>query len=397
MAEADQKYSYVQGIAEAVSKMTNPRLTDIDYAEGWTSCQYCNTSIKWMFYITDVIAEPEKGPQHMYDKSTEIFVGSECIKHFAKYISLDKWKLDRVLSYFNKYQELQRELKTRPTARIEISKLEEEIKKAKDELDKRHAKVAAEQLVKVNALMKLTTAPGAPLTVSNWDKEFIASVNSQLAYNGGRPLSDKQMKIVDEFTVKYDTANLPPAYLEQFKKEAELQQAKLDEDKKLLNQLMDLRLSLYDRPFISSLTEWVSKGQPLTVNQRNAAFKVMEKYQKQIGQVETIAPGVYETNEGVFVVKLTQDKERVYAKKLVESPNRLTESGEIVQFDFQYAPGAVYRISPEQLMPLERARELMIKYGHCIVCSRLLKDPHSIEQGIGPVCIKYFKGYEVGK
>jgi hypothetical protein len=386
-----QKYSYVQGIAEAVSKMKNPMLTDIDYCDGWTECQYCGTSIKWMFYITDLISEPEKGPQHMYDKSTEIFVGSECIKHFAKYINLEKWKLDRVLSYFNKYQELQRELKTRPSARIEISKLEEEIRKSKEELDKRHVKLAEEQSVKVRELLKLT-GPNAPLIVSAWDREFINSVNSQLSYNQGRPLSDKQMKIVDELTARYDTAKLPPAYLEKFKKEAEMTKTKVDSDKKLLNELMDLRLSLYDRPFISSLTEWVSKGQALTDKQREAAFKVREKYHKQLNQVETVKPGVYESEDGIFVVKLTQDKERVYAKKLVESPNRLTESGEIVQFDFEYAPGAIYKLTPEQMMPIERARELMIKYGHCIVCSRLLKDPHSVEQGIGPVCIKYFKG-----
>lgn len=101
-------------------------------------------------------------------------------------------------------------------------------------------------------------------------------------------------------------------------------------------------------------------------------------------------PGVYETKDGIFVVKPNKDKTRLYAKKLVESSSRLTEAGTVVDFDFVYAPGIIYLLTPSMKMPLERAKGLMIRYGRCIVCGRHLKVADSVEKGIGPVCIKSF-------
>lgn len=103
--------------------------------------------------------------------------------------------------------------------------------------------------------------------------------------------------------------------------------------------------------------------------------------------------GVFETKDGIFVVKPNKEKTRSYAKKLVEAPSpRLTEQGEVVDFDFQYAPGAIYSLTEADRMSVEKAKKLMIRYGRCIVCGRQLKVAESVERGIGPVCIKYFKG-----
>jgi hypothetical protein len=112
------------------------------------------------------------------------------------------------------------------------------------------------------------------------------------------------------------------------------------------------------------------------------------------GQITVTAPGVYELPTGeIYIVKPNKEKTRLYAKRLVEAPSeRLTETGQVVDFDFEYEKGAIFRIHPEHQMSFERAKELMIRYGKCIVCGRRLKRAESVERGIGPVCIKYFRG-----
>lgn len=47
-------------------------------------------------------------------------------------------------------------------------------------------------------------------------------------------------------------------------------------------------------------------------------------------------------------------------------------------------------VKPGDQMNVERAKELMIRYGRCIVCGRFLKVAKSVERGIGPVCFSYF-------
>jgi hypothetical protein len=103
-------------------------------------------------------------------------------------------------------------------------------------------------------------------------------------------------------------------------------------------------------------------------------------------------PGVFKVGDEIFIVKLNQAKTNVYAKRLVEtSSDRLTEGDDLVRIDFEYAPGAVYRITEADRMSLDEAKSLMIRYGRCIACGRFLKVAQSVERGIGPVCIKYFR------
>ncbi len=109
---------------------------------------------------------------------------------------------------------------------------------------------------------------------------------------------------------------------------------------------------------------------------------------------EQLVPGVYETPAGqIYVVKPTrEDKTRLYAKKLQElnGDYRTTEAGGRVDFEFVYERGAIYNIRLADRMPLERAKELITLYGRCIACNRHLKAAKSVENGIGPVCIKQF-------
>lgn len=104
-----------------------------------------------------------------------------------------------------------------------------------------------------------------------------------------------------------------------------------------------------------------------------------------------LAPGVYEMDDVVYVVKPNRERTRLYAKRLVEiGGDRLTEDGSVVQIEFEYEAGAIYRLRPEHKMPLERAKALTIRYGRCIVCGRRLRAAESVERGIGPVCIRSF-------
>lgn len=104
----------------------------------------------------------------------------------------------------------------------------------------------------------------------------------------------------------------------------------------------------------------------------------------------TLTPGVYDVDGHVYVVKFNKPKTRMYASHIVESPDRLNANGELVDIDFVYEAGAIFKIKPEHKMALEDAKVLTIRYGRCIVCGRHLKAGKSVEQGIGPVCIKSF-------
>lgn len=155
------------------------------------------------------------------------------------------------------------------------------------------------------------------------------------------------------------------------------------------------RLNLAGRlnDFTSSLLAQYARKGTLSDKQVAAMMRGMNKAPREDKPKDVIVtePGVYERDDVVYVVKFTKDKQRLYAKRIRElNSTRLTEAGTIVDIEFDYAPGAVYRLRPEDKMSLERAKEYTIRYGRCIVCGRNLKKAESVERGIGPVCIKSF-------
>jgi hypothetical protein len=107
-------------------------------------------------------------------------------------------------------------------------------------------------------------------------------------------------------------------------------------------------------------------------------------------------PGVYRKDGEVYVVVPNKQNTRVYAKRLVESPPRLTSNGEEVDFELVYTPGVIWDLTEANRMSLEDARDYIIRYGRCIKCharlkaAKTLKD--SAETGIivGATCRKYF-------
>lgn len=106
-------------------------------------------------------------------------------------------------------------------------------------------------------------------------------------------------------------------------------------------------------------------------------------------------PGVFEMPDGrIYAVRQNKAKTGFYALRLREiNGQRLTEANTVVEIEFDYEKGAIWDLTEAMRMPLDRAKELTIRYGRCIQCGRRLKAAKSVEQGIGPVCIKGFAGY----
>lgn len=88
--------------------------------------------------------------------------------------------------------------------------------------------------------------------------------------------------------------------------------------------------------------------------------------------------GVYQTADGeIYRVQASRESGNLYAKRL-----NVFEGG------FEYEQGAVRKLSPSDRLSVEQAKALGVQYGFCVVCGILLTDPKSVQQGIGPVCIK---------
>lgn len=103
------------------------------------------------------------------------------------------------------------------------------------------------------------------------------------------------------------------------------------------------------------------------------------------------AQGVYTRNGEVFVVKMNRRHDSIYAKVLVQAPDRLTEAGTTIPFELEYAPHAVADLRESDRMALADAKELMTRYGRCLYCGRHLKAAKSVEAMVGPVCAKRFR------
>lgn len=108
-------------------------------------------------------------------------------------------------------------------------------------------------------------------------------------------------------------------------------------------------------------------------------------------QPAELEPGIYEVDDVIYVVKRNREGTRSYAKRLVETADRLTEAGTVVEFDYEYERGAIFKIQAEHRVSLARAEELAIRYGQCLDCGRGLKAAKSVKSGIGPVCAKKYR------
>jgi hypothetical protein len=102
--------------------------------------------------------------------------------------------------------------------------------------------------------------------------------------------------------------------------------------------------------------------------------------------------GVFRKADGrIFVVKPNREKTKLYAKEIIESAPRMTEAGEVVDFETVYRPGAIYDLNESERWDLAEAQNFLTRYARCIVCGAHLKAAKSVAGAIGPVCAKYFK------
>jgi hypothetical protein len=79
-----------------------------------------------------------------------------------------------------------------------------------------------------------------------------------------------------------------------------------------------------------------------------------------------------------------------YAKRLrvVTEPER-DDEGDIVvagTVQFDYAAGAIAKLTPEMRMTMEQAEAFGALYGTCVRCGRTLTKEKSIARSMGPVC-----------
>jgi hypothetical protein len=93
-------------------------------------------------------------------------------------------------------------------------------------------------------------------------------------------------------------------------------------------------------------------------------------------------PGMYRTADGaLYRVQVSRESGRPYAKRL-----SVTDDGGAPRGRFEYAAGAVYRLSAAQRLSADECAAIGREFGVCVVCGAELSDPASVARGIGPVC-----------
>lgn len=106
-----------------------------------------------------------------------------------------------------------------------------------------------------------------------------------------------------------------------------------------------------------------------------------------------LSAGMYQNAIGeIFKVQISKTSGNPYAKKLqpINGQRMVDATEERVNFEFVYAPGAVYSLTAEMAMTMEQAKAFGLRFGVCCVCGAFLKDAKSVAQGIGPVCGKRY-------
>lgn len=94
----------------------------------------------------------------------------------------------------------------------------------------------------------------------------------------------------------------------------------------------------------------------------------------------SLEAGMYRKDGEIYKVqKAVHGSGHMYAKLLVTH-------GFGEKATFEYAAGAIRKLTPADRMTLEQAKEFGAVYGVCVVCGATLTDESSIAAGIGPVC-----------
>lgn len=87
--------------------------------------------------------------------------------------------------------------------------------------------------------------------------------------------------------------------------------------------------------------------------------------------------GVYQDASGNVFKVICSSYDRLYAKQLIDGK-------------FEYAPGALRRLTAADKLSLTQAEQYGKLTGRCCRCGARLTDETSISRGVGPVCATYF-------
>lgn len=162
--------------------------------------------------------------------------------------------------------------------------------------------------------------------------------------------------------------------------------------------------------FLNSLCRQAQNKRVLSPRQVETGFKILaerEEARQRAIQPQPVAPvdltprvpaafGVYRKDGVVYVVKNSRKNEgRRYAVRMVESSARMTQTGDQVKFEFERAPGMVFKLTEEDRLPDVEVHEIMTRYGHCIMCNHAIKRFKSVERMMGPRCWKRMHGMAV--
>ncbi len=131
----------------------------------------------------------------------------------------------------------------------------------------------------------------------------------------------------------------------------------------------------------------IERGYGGTASQLIDALKAMPRPERErTVPAAGLEAGMYKVGQDIFRVKIS-GAGRPYANVLVHD-TILNGNYRDAAVWFDYAPGAVRKITPEHRMTVEQCAEFGLLYGTCCVCARTLTNPKSIAKGIGPICEK---------
>ena len=93
-----------------------------------------------------------------------------------------------------------------------------------------------------------------------------------------------------------------------------------------------------------------------------------------------LSVGMYRKGGEIYRIHQSRETGKLYAKVLI------WDIEEMDRPRFEYARGAIMRLTSKDRMTLDEAKAWGVETGVCCVCGTFLTDPKSVSAGIGPVC-----------
>lgn len=166
-----------------------------------------------------------------------------------------------------------------------------------------------------------------------------------------------------------------------------------------INLLIERRAEMYDRAGLpteaqsvrdtaTTLNIWDCDRTAIdTLKSGNERIRIQLEAKTPKTPKDELTDGMYRTPDGnIYKLQWNREKTNLYGKILETSKD---EDG-TVYASFEYAPGITRRLTLDNKMTLEEAKEYGALYGTCCVCARTLTNEASIEAGIGPICASKF-------